>query len=266
MASDEEQKAMIYISDLFGKAEGPSPGPVVKCRGLQSNTYITRDTLSDLITNTYCTKLNGASGEIGTGSYLPDTPETVEISVNGDVSGQGLPTPEDCAKNLHKVLDDCDTDGSTNPMNWKAGGELEIDYWTYSLKPLHDRPPAPQKPSAWCKLENCNADTGCTARLWGAGWLNSGLGHELREAFETQQAYLTSEDRKQQLGGHKGIDTSQWGESFKYELMDGHEWTVTVGMDLGIFFDPGKLIPDTMKAVANSKDPNYLKVDACAVG
>jgi hypothetical protein len=150
---------------------------------------------------------------------------------------------------------------STNPMNWKAGD------WTYRLTPLHDRPPAPKKPSAWCRLENCNSNTGCTARLWGAGWLNSGFGHELREAFEIQQTYLMDPSRKQQLGGHKGIDTSQWEQNFKYELMDGHEWTTTIGMDLGIFYDPGKLVPNTMKVVANSNDLNFLQVDAtCAVG
>ncbi|OCK74996.1 subtilisin-like protein [Lepidopterella palustris CBS 459.81] len=94
-------------------------GTDVKCNGLKEDTktYITRDTLSDLIRNSYCPKWGGATGEIGMGGYLRDTLETVEIFVNGDISAEGLPPVDDCVKDMHKVLDDCDRDGGTNPMN-----------------------------------------------------------------------------------------------------------------------------------------------------
>lgn len=241
--------------------DGSGTEAKVKCNVLKDDTttYMTRDTLSDLIRNTYCPKWEGVNGEIGPGSYLPNTPETVEIYADRDFSSEDQLTVDDCIKNLHKVLDDCDGDGSTNPMNWKAGGELKVDNWTYSLKMLHDRPaPYPRKPQAWCQIESCSSETqGCVARMWGAGWLNSGDGHELREAFEAQQ-YVW----KDQMGDLPGIDTSKWGENWKYELMDGHEWTVTVPMNVGIFVKPPmeEQVVTIMKAANNAKDLDALDV------
>lgn len=254
-----------YSTTQAGQRPNDPSKSSVKCKGLQDNTYATRSQLSDLITNTYCPMLAGMSDSIGTGHYLSGTPEAVDIFAGPSLNTQSSPKPEQCVKNLHKILDECDTDRSANPMDWKAGGEVEVDGWTYSITTKRSRPSAPKRPSAWCQLENCRGKTGCTARLWGAGWLSSGLGHELREGFELQQTILTGKDVVHQMGGHPGIDVSSWGEAFRYEAIDKHEWTVTLQMDIGGLLDAGKIVVSTMRAVANTKDPSFLNIDTCRV-
>ncbi|KAF2833175.1 SGNH hydrolase [Ophiobolus disseminans] len=126
-----------------------SPKSGVKCKGLQSNTYATIAPLSDLITNTYCPLLAGMSDSIGTGHYLSGTPEAVDIFAGPSFSiskPAAPPTPTQCAQNLHKIFDECDNDSSANPMDWKAGGEVEVDGWKYSIATKAQRPPAPKHP------------------------------------------------------------------------------------------------------------------------
>ncbi|KAF2810168.1 uncharacterized protein BDZ99DRAFT_520253 [Mytilinidion resinicola] len=108
-------------------------------------------------------------------------------------------------------------------------------------------------------LNDSHAQLGVTQGCGGAGWLNSPIGNELLDGFDKTQTILRSDGLKQQLGGHKGIDTSHWRETWEYELMDGHEWTVTVGMDLGVFLDPGKMIPKIMKAMVDPRHPDFFK-------
>ncbi|KAF2494344.1 hypothetical protein BU16DRAFT_563268 [Lophium mytilinum] len=260
MASAEEIAFMDLQLEYLKSHEAKT-----NCTGLQSNTYVTRNVVHDLIVNTYCKLWQGDVKKVGIGGYMHDTPEDVEIGAMGDIEADGGITPEECQKWLLKVLDDCDTDATANPMNWKAGGEIKVNHWTYSIRALHDRPPAPKSPSAWCRLEDCG-DSGCTARIWGAGWLTSTPAHgeELLGAFDTVQKILTSEGQVQQLGGHRGINTSHWRETWKYELKDGHEWGVEIGADMGAFLDPAKIIPNITRVVANKEDPGYLKVDDCA--
>jgi hypothetical protein len=159
------QEAFFSAYKAYKDDKAPNSGHKsgVKCRGLQDNSYFTRATISDLITNTYCPKLAGMSETIGSGFYLPHTPEEVEIyAAPSWNSAKGMTTPEQCSKNLHKILDECDTDSSSNPMGWKAGGEVDADGWTYSITAKGVRPPAPKRPSAWCQFEKSNAKTGCT--------------------------------------------------------------------------------------------------------
>ena len=259
-----------YKAYKDNKAPESQPKSGVKCRGLQDNNYATRAPISDLITNTYCPKLAGMSDSIGTGHYLSNTPEAVEIFAGPSLSGaEGAPTPEQCAKNLHKILDECDTDSNSNPMNWKAGGEVEVDGWTYSITTKKPRPQAPKRPSAWCQLENCKSKKGCTARLWGAGWLSSGFGHGLREGFEIQQYIWSKPSNIETLRGHSGVDVSTWGESFRYEAIDKHEWTVTLQVDMGPNVSAAELVLNTMRVMASpdpkAKDPNkkFLDVGNC---
>jgi hypothetical protein len=260
------QEAFFSAYKAYKDDKAPNSGHKsgVKCRGLQDNSYFTRATISDLITNTYCPKLAGMSETIGSGFYLPHTPEEIEIyAAPSWNSAKSMTTPEQCTKNLHKILDECDTDSSSNPMGWKAGGEVEADGWTYSIMAKDVRPPAPKRPSAWCQFEKCNAKTVCTVRLWGAGWLNSGFGHELREAFERQQAIWCMPATQNDLDKHAGIDVSSWGEMFNYEAVDKHEWTVTFGADTPLKLKFQDIVLQKMKTIANDKDPNFLDVGNC---
>jgi hypothetical protein len=243
---------------------GAEADPLVKCNELNDH-YITRDTLSTIIANEYCPKLAGMTSTIGTGYYLSGTPEAVEISAI-DWDADGVPTPDECYKHFQKIISDCNNDDANNPMGWKAGGEVEFDNWTYKITPSEQRPPAPSKPSGWCSIEQCTEENGCVAKLWGAGWLNSGYGHELREAFDKQQANLTQPDVVDRLNGHKGIDTSLWGENFKYEAKDGHEWTVEFQCDTSTEWLLERIITDNMRAAAGNVELVFPDGGNCKYG
>ncbi|KAF2871603.1 hypothetical protein BDV95DRAFT_594687 [Massariosphaeria phaeospora] len=222
------------------KEAGPDPEipppnlTPVKCNGLGNNDdykYVTRNTISALIDNTYCPLWAGATeaSAVGTGMYLAGTPETVEISVFGDEDDAKIPTVEDCKKYLHEILDGCDQDN--NPMNWKGGGELEVDEITYRIQPQGARPPAPGKPTAWCALKGDGV-----LRMWGTGMLNSGFGIELRT----------------KLGSVQGLDTADWEEKWEYELLDGHEWAVEIPIDVNGLSKPvAEVAEGFLKDVAN---------------
>lgn len=219
-----------------------------------NNVYVFGDTLADLINNEYCPKLAGMSSGIGLGSYLPNTPETVEIGAIGKINVRDKPpSVDDCKKHLHAVLDGCDIGHDDyNPMNWKAGGEIQVDGWTYSIKPLHDRPPALNKPKAWCQIDSCGfMDLGCTLRIWGAGWESSNFGTRLREQLEEASKGLPHD---------LGYDTSKWGEKFIYELLDGHEWYVHVPANFGPSSNLGSSTANLLRQA--TKD---LEVEDCKV-
>jgi hypothetical protein len=206
------------------------------------------------------------SESIGTGNYLLGTPEVLEISGEPNWDDNRATTPEKCIRHLHQILDECDTNSSSNPMNWKAGGEVEADGWTYRITPMEPRPPAPKRPSAWCQVEKCSQAGGYTVRLWGAEWMSSGFGHELREALERQQAIWNMPATQKELAGHKGFDLSMWGQEFRYETIDKHEWMVNFHADLP---PPNTAIQDNvlriMRIVANDKDKGALDVGECVV-
>lgn len=64
------------------------------------------------------------------------------------------------------------------------------------------------------------------------------------------------------IGDLPGIYTSKWSENFKYELLGGHEWTVTVPMHVDNFFrhPVEEQVVTVMKVAAKAEDPNYLEV------
>ncbi|KAF2647256.1 subtilisin-like protein [Lophiostoma macrostomum CBS 122681] len=194
-----------------------------RCTGLGTNKYGTQSTYDTLIDQSFCPDWNPSNGGVN-GSFLQSTPESVNFAIIAPTNGQrALPTGEDCKKNLRAILDACDTED--NPMNWKAGGDSQVDGWTYQIAPQSDRPPAPKNPIAWCKFQEGEKDG--SFRVWGAGWLNSGFGHELKDKFIEQDGGLAFPD------GH-GYDTGSW--DFGYELRNGHEWTFT--MDYSLAFTP----------------------------
>lgn len=138
---------------------------------------------------------------MGMAYYLMHTPKEVGITVDRAFLNKTAkaPTPAEYTKNLIRSLDECNNDRTANPMDWKAGGTIDVDGWSYSIAPQGVRPkPAPQTPQLWCRFENCKKGSmkSCIARLWGAGGLDTGFGHELHEAFD---ALAHEQDKKDAL-------------------------------------------------------------------
>jgi hypothetical protein len=213
--------------------------PKPHCAGLDINKYGTQGTYYTLIEQNFCPGWNPSNGGADE-TFLQGTPGAVNFNITAPASGQqNLPTGDDCEKNLHAILDGCDTDDNT--MNWKADGDIEVDGWTYRISPQSDRPPAPANPAAWCKFQEGEKDGSFT--LWGSGWLNSGYGSELKAQLEDQNVGIA-------FAGGPGYDGGSW--NFGYELRDGHEWTVSMGYSLGITpFDIKKLAVEVMTDTAD---------------
>jgi len=233
-----------FFAAYQGLGDSAAPTSELSCNDLE-NKYVTKDTLLDLIDNTYCPKLEGATGSIGTGHYLPNTPEAVEIGVTSRLTAGPVPTVEECKTNLHKVLDECNNDRWKNPVGWKAGGEFEINGWRFTITPTGQRPSTPK---AWCKIENCQNKEKCTASIWGAGWLRNDYGEKLRSAFAAQQAVYSEVRYENSLGDSKGIDMNHWG--FKYEALDGHEWHASLFLDLGLRLPYKQTVTDALRSAA----------------
>jgi hypothetical protein len=199
----------------------------LECRGLQGNTYATRNTLSRFIDTEFCPRMETVEEPYPHVTYLVGTPEAVDIGV--EMIGQKVdkPSSADCSKYLHEILDGCDQPGEGNPMNWKAGGRLWKGGWDYSITLLNERPPAPSMPSAWCTVDNSEV------KMWGANWLDSGFGHELREGFEKDNESNGFNTQENGLG----YDLANW--NFQYEFMDGHEWFASIPVHLMGFDDKG---------------------------
>ncbi|KAI4687260.1 hypothetical protein J4E81_008108 [Alternaria sp. BMP 2799] len=237
-----------YKNAFFAAYQGlegtATPTSELSCNDLE-NKYVAKDALLDLIDNTYCPKLEGATGSIGTGHYFPSTPEAVEIGVTSRLTAGPVPTVEECKTNLHKILDECNNDKSKNPVDWKAGGEIEINGWRFTITPTGQRPSTPK---AWCKIENCQNGEKCTASIWGAGWLRNDYGEKLRSAFAAQQAVYSELRYENSLGDSKGIDMSQW--DFNYEALDGHEWHASLLLDLGLRLPYKQTVTDALRSAA----------------
>ena len=237
-----------YKNAFFAAYQGlegtATPTSELSCNDLE-NKYVAKDALLDLIDNTYCPKLEGATGSIGTGHYFPSTPEAVEIGVTSRLTAGPVPTVEECKTNLHKILDECNNDKSKNPVDWKAGGEIEINGWRFTITPTGQRPSTPK---SWCKIENCQNGEKCTASIWWAGWLRNDYGEKLRSAFAAQQAVYSELRYENSLGDSKGIDMSQW--DFNYEALDGHEWHASLFLDLGLRLPYKQTVTDALRSAA----------------
>jgi hypothetical protein len=128
------------------------------------------------------------------------------------------------------------------------------------IQHLETRPQAPQKPSAWCQLQEREADGWCPVYLWAAGWLNHDFGTALQKALE-----------KLDVPAIWGVDEGSWNEWFRYENVDNHEWAVnitvspTVAENLAFVVIGPKLIVETMRYVANPQDPGYLQLSDCSL-
>jgi hypothetical protein len=228
--------------DRCSAAEPPPPeGP--QCKNIFDNRtrYVTRDTLVQVLKDDFCPGWDNVIG--GTlFNKLVDTgsPEETWLTIEQLDDQAELVKREECQKNMETLLDACDGDSITNPMNWKAGGSQVFRGWNYTIAPNRDRPEFPTVPKAWCKLELSN-DSELEALIWGAGWLNNGHGWELRQAFAN-------------LEGEFQFRTEDGAWKFGYELLDGHEWYAFVPGPKLKFFKPDDLVgtvENLIKGVVN---------------
>ncbi|KAK2877265.1 hypothetical protein FQN49_001289 [Arthroderma sp. PD_2] len=130
-----------------------------KCGMLKDLKYVTRDTLDDLIRDTFCPKAEGQgaldenSGSISR-RYLEGTVEEVDIAMDWMPGANFKPNATTCNEFLHVILDGCNVPSKEfpNPMNWKGGGSVQVGPVKYRIEPKIIRLPAPKTPQGVCEI------------------------------------------------------------------------------------------------------------------
>jgi hypothetical protein len=212
-------------------ASTPPPQPVKVCYGLDAKKYGGRDTISENIDIDFCPHAVAQGGlDSGSGSlqktYLAGTPEEVSIAMEWSPGLAFKPDLDLCKKNLHEVLDGCDTNA---PRNWKGGGTYQDGAVKYRFDPISIRQPAAATPWGNCSINSkaFYADT----TIFGAGWLDTDFGLALRDNIKK-----------------KAVSPTKW--KFKYENGDQNEWKATFRTVIG----PEKQIERAIKDEAHFED------------
>lgn len=98
------------------------------------------------------------------------------------------PDSDDCKRFMRELLINCDAD---TPMNWKSGDNMQVrkEDFIYQWQPTALRQAPMGKPWGGCdKTYKVAFDRYV---IWGAGWLNSNFGRELRDKVESKSISLT---------------------------------------------------------------------------
>jgi subtilisin family serine protease len=187
----------------------PPPQPVVTCNGIATKKYVARDGLVNNIQNDFCPDAIKQGGpDPGSGSigrvYNKDTMEQVSIYL--DIPpGTPMPSEDDCKAHFLLLVDGCDGNDASNPVNYKGGGLVTVGTNLYHITPESLRQPASDGlkggcDASWKALWN-------DYTIWGHGWESANNGQNL----------------KQQVKGCALLPDT-W--SFAYGLGDdGREWT-----------------------------------------
>ncbi|KAI1906575.1 hypothetical protein LOZ65_006850 [Ophidiomyces ophidiicola] len=172
----------LSTSTLPTQSQPPQSQGSQVCNGLARRKYLTRDTVGSIIENQFCP--DAAKFEMhGDGAlnwiYNDNTPEAVLISLGWkNLSQTHLPQVGACVHYLRdRIVDGCDGNDPTNPMNWKGGRYLKVNQYEYTVDPTANRQPVPKQPQALCKI---TAQANYTSvRMWGGGWASSDFGKAL---------------------------------------------------------------------------------------
>lgn len=194
--------------------------PSAHCYGWsKTNKYITRGTLSsEVVMSKFCPEAAlpvHYSARSFSETYLKGTPEEVSLTITWPEGRQ--PDRDECQHFMHEIINQCDRNNVG--LDWKFGGELRDGFHGYKIIPLAERLPSQSEPSGTCDISYkvvLNANT-----ISGRGWMNSGFGHELKQAIEG-----------------KGLKITDW--DFKYKVVTdtdnperSYEWIVHFNTPIG---------------------------------
>lgn len=196
------------------------------CNGLGTKKYISRDTYASEISKNFCPAAALTVGHTDKKetmmTMVSQTPEEAEVKISwSDDTDLSKFSKEECEKQfLHPEgpLDGCDQDGSTNPMNWKGGGKMIAAGFEYSITPLNERKPAPNKPYVFCKYDTaCGKDP---AVVRGAGWLNIGDGYKLQDELKGKDFWRDGWEFQYKKGDDSDMGSAgpqEWEAKFTLE-------------------------------------------------
>jgi hypothetical protein len=220
-------------------APEPAPEPVgvtsKTCNGIDNNRYIVAETIGALIDYSFCPDaVTQGRHDDNTQSikrtYLQGTSEQVDLAIDWSPSLDWKPNLDDCKKYMRQLIDECDV--GTHVIPWRGGGNIHVgkEDVVYRWNPTTLRQKAMDKPWGHCHKSLKFGYEKYT--ITGAGWLNSGFGHELHDRIES-----------------KNLQPTGW--DFRYGLNeDGREWTLWVQTLIGS--EPR--VQNAIREVANFPD------------
>ena len=183
-----------------------------QCNALSNNHYATYSTLLGNIQN-FCaasvTQKIANAGTTFTKDYNGGTPDHLTLTTTWPPGPRNFEVFEDeCNYYLKTVMNSCDIPSpASNPLNWKHGGSIaDHNNVLYTISPIPDRAPAPDKPVgncwSWWKGIFASFD------VYGGGFASGDFG---------QSSVLT------QLRGCGAL--TNWGfEYYQTAAADGTEW------------------------------------------
>lgn len=194
-------------------ASGPSiDGP--KCIGVGSQHYIPRDKMSQN-TKDFCSQAakqgtqdpgtGGLSRIFNKGDKGEDTPDELSVAMDWPPGMHFKLDEAECNKYMSVLIDGCDVNSPTNPLNFKAGGEIIVTSpegkVSYKISAKTGRPPTPQSLIAVCAMWYKFPAPYNYFRVEGAGWEGDNFGHDLWEQLNgcTQTNWVFTYNEHNQL-------------------------------------------------------------------
>jgi hypothetical protein len=149
--------------------------PKVRCAGLWRDKYARRDSYEPSI-DSLCDENDGGSPQIYLNAvYFAGELREIKFSMNG----AGNYTGASCKSNFRMILDQCDNEPeNTNHMNWKAGGQVDVEGISYNMMASAPRLPAVSEPEGGCYYNDTEH-----ILVWGRGWNGYYLDSKIDEAF-----------------------------------------------------------------------------------
>ncbi|OBT61103.1 hypothetical protein VE03_09873 [Pseudogymnoascus sp. 23342-1-I1] len=136
-------------------------------------------------------------------TFFPDTPEHFALLINGNMASSKW-SSDLCSQAFKSILDNCDGNDPSNPMNYKFGGTYTTQGLEFRIQPIFDNRavPLPTAPSWSCTSSYHGVYD--NFGILGVGWASSDFG---KNAFFGAIASCI------------GSKPSDW--TFKYFLYDG---------------------------------------------
>lgn len=202
-----------------GVTEADNPKvPKLRCYGLAGGRYVNRETLRGIIVNEFCPVAAQRGDATPTSyKYRHGTMDEVLISVTHNNPDWKPHDKGTCAGYLlGEITNGCDgQDALGNPANYKGGGELALDDFTYYIEPqVLMRPPAGLGLGGGCEWDSVDGNGRALFSIWGRGWATDDFGAALREKLTPYGA-------------------DDWVFNYGVEEEDGREWTATFRTGVG---------------------------------
>lgn len=159
------------------------------CNDNSNSFYLDANQLDNNIQN-YCQRSAAQPGGIANAgssfsmTFNDGTPSKVKLTTTWPLGERNFQLfREECVYYMNLLSADCNVPDSTNPLNWKHGGQVfDNNNVQYKIEPLANRPPPPSSPQGVCAVGSTGL--GYLWNVFGNGWLDDDYGIKLLRAVQ----------------------------------------------------------------------------------